>query len=218
MNPAFKKTLSILILGVLIIGTLAVVYFFGFARPETLAEKQGRVAEVIERGEVERCQQFTEFEVVGVNYQTVCEDNIKRNEAFNTLQITSCEALSTPESVKDCKQGVVIKSLEKGQGENYCQTLSGEDLSNFCLNQVAWKNAEQSGNLEQCAPIENPSLRFSCESNAELSAMARGKDVDCSTMNQLGREDCESMKAGNCVAISHQALSNTCLEKTESPQ
>lgn len=213
MNIDFRKIVSaggLFLLSLLILGG---IYFFVFAPKETVQDKQSRVAEVVERGDINRCQDFRELNIEGVSYEVVCRNNIAYRQAMNTLDVKICDQLDGQMmKSQDCRQAVIVSGVSE-RGGDFCANLAQPDLIAFCGSEVSLQNALLSDNQNNCRDIEDQNRRGGCERNifeARLERLDSSSSLTCTGLVGRYAEDCKVFESKNCVAIEDINLKERC--------
>lgn len=220
MNIDFRKIVSaggLFLLSLLILGG---IYFFVFPK-ETVQDKQSRVAEVVERGDINRCQDFRELNIEGVGYEVVCRNNIVYRQAMNTLDVKICDQLDGQMmKSQDCRQAVIVSGVSE-RGGDFCANLTQSDLTSFCGSEVSLQNALVSNNQSNCQDIEDQNRRRGCERSifdARLEQLESGSALACTGLVGRYVKDCEAYQSKNCVAIEDIHLKEMCFSVNSSTE
>lgn len=84
------------------------------------------VGHVIERGEIELCNEFDDEQEV-----LICKSNFSFNMGLRYLDTTYCEILGPVES-EQCKNNVLLEKVLVNQDTSYCKEITEPDLRSFC--------------------------------------------------------------------------------------
>lgn len=152
--------------------------------------------------------------VNGVNYKTVCRNNIYYNMAADNLDFSACEKL-VDMSIEDCQKRVMLLSLSTEQSLAVCDRVP-EKLKSSCPD-AHWNfSAVTQKDPSLCARTSTPEANLSCQNNVLITlAIQKETNIACSYFsNKTVKEDCENYLKGkdSCVLIKNSLLKSTCLK------
>jgi hypothetical protein len=204
----------------LIIVASAVFYFVYRAKQResagsTPAQIESQAAAIIKSGDVSQCSSIDRV-VNGVNYETVCKNNIAWDKAQQDLDIAACNDLDGKlMSVADCQNSVIDGLVAKAKDFSVCGKFSGP-LKNTCENQYWSASAAAKIDPSLCKNIISSSSAASmnCEYNIILNAPEGAVGAfQCSIFSGQVKTDCENYQKGNCGSITFPGLIQACSRK-----
>lgn len=145
----------------------------------TNQEVMDKTASLIKAGDINACDSVDKM-VNGVNYRTVCRDNILEEQAKKNLDFSACDKTSNSSAVKDaCKRNIIGLILKKEGKISACGSVP-EEFIQTCKN-IYWSNlALEQKNPKPCDNLLPAAAVYSCQSNLMDYLFKRGDKVDCS--------------------------------------
>lgn len=152
--------------------------------------------------------------VNGVNYKTVCLNNIYYNMSADNLDYSACEKL-VDMSVDDCQRRVMLLSISKGQNLDVCDKAP-EKLKLSCPDEYWNFMATSKKDPSLCAKTSSNEINSNCQSGVLFSMVSRDAHIVCSSFSDsAAKADCENYLKGNenCALIKNGLLKETCIQK-----
>src|SRR3989344_3655298 len=202
----------------------AVVYRVGSPEEKRLSEQE-RVAAIIQEGDPARCAEARGFVIGGVDYETVCKNNIAQQKALSSFDLTACDNVDGVLVRSDiCKMEAITAALKKNHSLGICQNITDKAMKNFCTSSywsdeaVAQKNPAlcQNAAQERRAPCEAAVLvddaalqgaRLGC---ARYSGEAK-KACSAFLSAAYGEGKTENQRLEACALIFIPELSSMCV-------
>ena len=213
----------ILAIGLVIIFALGLILVL---QPAELSpeEQQALVAEIIKTGQIERCAEAKGFIVDGIDYQTVCRNNIAFNLALSRLDLSSCSLLDDKlMSIEDCQQQVLLTKLAQENDLAVCDQAPTQALASSCQNAYWFQQAFEKQDISLCDKLTDSLAQTDCrDSNLIEQLILMPDDVSCNQFSEflLFQNDCINFKEAlegdisGCDLIKDIRLQNTCRELT----
>jgi hypothetical protein len=220
-----NKKLAVIGAAILVVGALVVVSIWrspggagspSAQNPSASSSQLPQAAQaIIQSGDAAKCASVNSV-VGGVNYETVCRNNIAWNAAQANLDISACNGLDNKlMSIADCQDSVVGKLVAKNKTLTVCDQFAG-DLKNVCVSDYWSVLAAAQHDPSQCLHLgaSGSQADLSCENNVLLSALSVGTSTpQCSLFNGAAKTDCTNYAKGNCQTFAFPLLQNLCLQK-----
>jgi hypothetical protein len=170
---------------------------------------------IIQSGDAAKCEAVNAVSD-GVNYETVCRNNIAWNTAQANLDIHACDGLDNKlMSVADCQRSVVGKLIAKDTSLAVCDQFVS-DIKNFCVNNYWSMLAVAQHDPSLCQHLNSSSSQASasCEENVLLASISSATSTpECSVFTGAAETDCTNYTQSNCQALTVPQLQQFCLQK-----
>ncbi len=151
--------------------------------------------------------------VNGINYKTVCRNNIYYNMSADNLDFSACEKL-VDMSVDDCQKRVMLLSLSKEQGLSVCDKVP-EKLKSSCPDAYWNFMAISQKDPALCAKTSTPETNLGCQNNVLVYLASQKESINCSFFEEKQvKSDCENYLKGkdSCALIKNSLLKRACLK------
>jgi hypothetical protein len=207
-----KILLISIIAAVLVAGSALLAWWRAATQPSDQAFRDD-VAAIIKSGDLAACDSANRI-LDGVNYRTVCRNNIFWNEAQSNLDFTACEGLDDRlMSVKDCETSVMVGLLRKEKSLSVCNTVP-DALKAACPSAYWSLAAVDQDNVTLCRNLPS-STEPNCERNFLISLSAAGASssiaLPCADFTEARlRSECGALQEKNCAAIADPLLKAAC--------
>lgn len=179
--------------------------------PERSVEQvvRDRSAQVIKDMDINACDQFDQI-VDGVNYRTVCRNNIYWNRAIAEGDFATCDQLDgVLMTAIDCQNQVLQKKIASGGQLAICDTMPVA-LREQCVFLYWGERAQQ--DVSACKNIADQRAVATCEGASLYGAASRGDEPVCSRYtSDLVSADCDAYVKKQCNRISDPILQTACL-------
>jgi hypothetical protein len=226
-KPAVVVT-TLLVVGVVIVGVVLILHVPGGVESPAaqnssvgqnpsvdLKQLPQQTQSIIQSGDAAKCISLNVI-TDGVNYETVCRNNIVWNAAQASLDIKACDGLDNKlMSIADCQSSVVAKLVAKDKNLTVCDQFAGT-LKNLCVNDYWSILAVSENDPGQCIHLVASSSEASmnCEENVLVSSIAGITSTPkCSLFTGAAKKDCTNYNNGNCQALVFPPLQQSCLQK-----
>ncbi len=221
-----KKASLIVALAILAVGIIVGVIFFMAPRsqptniPASAAPaSEQAVASTIQGGTLQDCDQYANTIIGGINYRTVCRNNVAMRMAMTKLDYTQCQNLDDKlVSISSCEQAVVREALAKNLDASYCASVGSDALKTYCQTTFVQDEVSRSGNNKLCDTLTGD-LRSICVANAFTVVLnTNPKNIDCTIAPTGEGKDCLALRAElakditkrNCSNIQNRGLMQIC--------
>lgn len=205
MTSPFKTSKVIIAIIIAVVVVLVVGHFvFRWGEGPALvpfSQVQSTTQSAIIAGDTSQCGSVNEI-ADGVNYETVCENNIAWNTAIKNLDINTCNGLDNKLMlISDCQNAVVEAVAEKSDSVSACNAFTGT-LRAACVTYY-WNHAAVAAvEPALCSNLGAVSAAQVCESSALASLIIAGGPMpSCSLFSGVARDDCNAYEAGQCGRI-----------------
>lgn len=156
-----KKLVFGLILALVVAGVLLYLFQSGYfakmqeaKRLEELKWRAGeeqKVSEIIARGDATKCDEVDYQSADGVDYTTVCQNNIVLNRAMGTLDPNQCSGVDGILLTREnCERRILEASVARDSSAELCARFS-EPIQNECSGIYWQKTAILTGDEGECA-------------------------------------------------------------------
>lgn len=183
-------------------------------------------ASIIKSGKIEDCIELKDQIANGVNYQTVCTNNIAQNLAQTNLDIKACEKLDNKlMAIADCQQMVVAGIANKAGNPSACDQFTS-DLKTSCISAYWSSQAIKQKDPKLCSNITPSSEQviMNCQSFvltslltpvSSTSTTASGLTAaTCSLFTGSVKTDCNNYLKGDCRSLAFPPLQQVCQRRT----
>lgn len=172
-------------------------------------------ASIIKSGDYSKCDSVSR-DVDGINYRTVCRNNIFSKIALESLDFTACDKLDNVlKSISDCKKIVLNMLIKKEGALSACEKVPS-DMNSFCSD-VYWNfTAVNKLDPRLCAGISSAAGISKCQKNLLSISITEDKDIDCSLFTENSvKSECAAYKSGKgkCDTLTDPALLHDCEHK-----
>jgi hypothetical protein len=150
----------------------------------------------------------------GVNYKTVCLNNIYYNMSSDNLDYGACEKL-VDMSIEDCQKRVMLMSFSKEKDLAVCDKVP-EKLKLSCPDAYWNFSAVDQKNPTFCARTSTPEIDLGCQNRVLFSLVMKKESFGCSSFSDsVVKNDCENYLKGNnsCELIKNSFLKDACSQK-----
>lgn len=172
-----------------------------------------KTADLVKAKDTAQCDSVDKI-VNGVNYKTVCLNNIYYNMSADDLDYSACEKL-VDMSIDDCQRRVMLLSLSKQQSLTVCDKVP-EKLKSSCPDAYWNFSAVNQKDPSLCVKTSAPETNLGCQNNVLFSLVSQKETaIACSSFSgKTVKEDCENyLKGGdNCALIKNSLLKGACLK------
>jgi len=231
-NIQNKKNLTFL-LAILIVFSVSFLYFkFVFKKPVSLVnlapglnvsaidekaeqKKQeqaiiGKTASLISAKDPAQCESVNKT-VNGINYKTICLNNIYYHLAADNADFSVCEKI-VDVSLETCQKTVISLLLTKEKKLTVCDKVP-EKLRLLCADTYWGFVALDQKDPVLCAKTSSADLNLACQNNILLTLANQKESLACSSFadNQI-KADCENYLKGkeSCASIKNSLLQSIC--------
>lgn len=158
----------------------------------------------IRAGDLKSCDSLDQI-VDGVNYRTVCRNNIFSDLAEKNLDFKSCQELDNKlMMVEDCQRNVMALMIQKEKNLSVCDNADMPEKYKQSCPDIYWGlTAIEQNNPALCSKITVESGDFSCEQFIFQKAVfseqgGQTNVIDCSLFkNSSVKNDCLNYKKRN---------------------
>lgn len=170
------------------------------------AEQEQQVATIIKAGNLTSCDDVNYKSADGIDYETVCKNNIARDKALETLDPVWCKKLDNKLfQIADCEREVIFGKLAKEKNIAVCAVAFTPVLKTECEN-VYWSGQAITENkVTLCANTKNITLENNetinaqthCEDNFWITKLiTEPSKVDCAKLSaEYFQTDCETFQS-----------------------
>ncbi len=205
----------------LLIALLGGAYFLFFYKRElNNEEKKELVARIIQKGNIDACARAKEIVLDGVNYETVCRNNVAYQLAFKTLDPKYCKDLDNKlVSIEQCEAEILLKKINTGADIAVCSGASVQGAQTYCRGIYWFREAIQKGNEALCDTIEDVGSRAPCHERVAIEGLIKNPSgTDCSRFSGSLARDCENFKStlksgsqNSCTLIGNERIRSECM-------
>ncbi|OGF73836.1 hypothetical protein A3J56_00450 [Candidatus Giovannonibacteria bacterium RIFCSPHIGHO2_02_FULL_46_20] len=185
------------IAGIVVVCVILIGFMIGkiFFRPSP-AEVQEQTAEVIKQGDIAKCDSFDGKIIEGVDYGTVCRNNVSINLATQNLDPSYCDKLDeTMMNINDCKRTVIQKKVQETKDVATCDLWSDQSERSACINFYWRSKAVQSDNTTFCDNATDNDAKTLCIDDVFVERLISKSDsVQCTSFPTTLRNDCVAYK------------------------
>lgn len=170
-----------------------------------------KTASFISAEDAAQCDQVDRI-VDGINYKTVCLDNIYLSLSEKNLDYDVCAKLING-SVEDCQKRVMLLILSKEKTLGVCDKVP-EKLKQFCPDAYWNFMAASERDPSLCGKTSSSQANNDCQNNLLLVLASQKESLKCSSFTDsvvLG--DCKNYLEGKekCRLIDNRQLKKLCL-------
>jgi len=176
------------------------------------------LAAIIETGEIDRCTVAAGVIVGGVDYETVCRNNIALSQAIQTQDISFCSKLDdTLMSRADCRSQVLLSKAVDSNNITGCLGASSAEKLN-CETSFWFYRAVEEKKINYCEnwpkdQIGNCQTRYSIRliqtSPEEVACGILSEKNDCETTKRIINE---GSKREGCSLVNHPGWRMACYQ------
>lgn len=149
--------------------------------------------------------------VDGVNYKTVCLNNIYLKLAEEKLDYSACEKL-VDTSADVCQRRVMQLIIAKEKNISACES-SPEKFKSSCSNAFWNFSAVDQKKPALCVKTSSPETAISCQNNVLISLVNKKITFDCASFpDKQVKSDCENFLKGKdgCISIRNSMIRTVC--------
>ncbi|MDI6734439.1 MAG: hypothetical protein QMD50_03070 [Patescibacteria group bacterium] len=197
-KPAVSFAFFVALAVVLIVVALLLIFY---RKPMTEEEKQmwrmseeQKVAEIVSTGNFNKCSEVKYIGIDGIDYKTVCQNNIALNKARQTLNISWCSKIDNILiSKSECEQDVIQGMLLKDNKLSVCDIVSNNALKKDCVSSYWYLKAIADKNAAVCKNSPEPQA---CEEIYWIDQLQQNPNsVSCSKISLATlKNDCNTFK------------------------
>jgi hypothetical protein len=147
----------------------------------------------------------------GVNYKTVCLNNIYLSLSEEKLDYGACDKL-VGMSIDDCQRRVVLLSFSKEKSSAACDKAP-EKFKSSCSDMYINFSAVNEKDPALCVKSSTPKISTSCQNNVLASLASQKETLECfGFVDSQVKSDCGNYLKGkeSCVLIKNGILRNIC--------
>ena len=216
-----KRSLLLAVLAAILIIAGFLIYRSrgpGDISPGEILKKQEAVAAIIKTGNLDKCSEARGLVISGVNYESVCRNNIASQMAFETLSVSYCRKLDDKLfSVQSCEEQVLANLAQKEGRVAVCNEARSETARVNCLSAFWSAKAVAEKNVSLCDNVPRD-FALSCRDDVWIEQLIEDPTaVLCAKFSKNLARDCEVMKravskrdAQSCILISEIHLKGRC--------
>lgn len=194
-----------------------------FILPEKQLSIPEQVAEIVKSGKISRCARVHGAIINGIDYETVCRNNVAYRLAFKRGDVSYCKKLDDVLlSVAQCESDVLRLMINKGAGVAVCVTagISNEARSS-CEREFWFRESVAKKDIALCDNIAEGMVgRDGCRINFWIKRLiADPGEVSCRVFSGSLRLDCEEFSRAvsepqkeRCSAIHNEEIRARCGE------
>jgi len=199
----------------------------GQSEGEWRAAQEGNVAAIVQGGNFEACGRIDYTNENGVDYRSVCVNNVALKKAQETLDISWCEKLDDRSlSRAECRKSVIYKKLLEERKIEVCELFTEEEERNICRDAYWQAEAAYAGDARLCEKVSGGAEeKTACRDEVALRRLAAGERIQCSALSVGLVSDCETFteardtsdaekRADLCRSVSHPRLQAKCLPQS----
>jgi hypothetical protein len=220
-----KKTLLVIATVVVVLIVIFAVYAYGGGRSsQNSAEHaapdiQQTTQSIIASGNAAQCSSVNTV-VGGVNYQTVCQNNIAWNTAQANLDVNACNGLDNKlMSIASCQNAVIVGLIDKEGSLSVCNQFTGS-LNASCVSNYWYITASKEKNPSLCANLlassaSSSQAALNCEDAVLTASVSTGTSTpSCALYTGTAKTDCMNYVNNDCTRITFPPLQQACLKKS----
>lgn len=204
-----RELLAFLVILILIIGGYwfykqGFLDEFGAVGDETAwrLQQEENTAQLIKAGNFEDCGKIDYKSAEGLDYETVCRNNIALRKSEESLDFAWCEKLDGKMfSIEDCQSRVLFLKLEKENDPEVCDSVQSPILKSDCLSAFWLKESVSRGDVNLCSQIGESERESLCRRNFSIENLIADKEnFICDIFEGQDKDDClnfQSFENGN---------------------
>ncbi len=214
MDHLINKRNIIVTLSIVVVIIAALVFWFSIKKrssPPNTSLLETTTANIIKSGDASKCASVNQM-VDGVNYETVCKNNIAQNKAVANLDISACNDLDDKlMSVAGCQSEIIAMLAAKATSVSFCDQWSGAQGDGCRIN--FWTDAAMKrGNASPCSNLPASSTQVAaCETDFLMFTMAAAptSTPDCTTFTTTAaKQQCQDITKTTTHPPGNRALPN----------
>jgi hypothetical protein len=199
MDHLINKRNIIIALSIVVLIIVALVFWFFLKKrssPPNTSLLETTTANIIKSGDASKCASVNQV-ADGVNYETVCKNNIAQNKAVANLDISACNNLDDKlMSIAGCQSEIIAMLAAKATSVSFCDQWSGVQGNGCRIN--FWTDAAmKSDNASPCANVSVSSSQVAaCETDFLMFTMAAAPTSipDCTTFTTpAAKQQCQDI-------------------------
>ncbi len=186
-------------------------------------EKQAKVAELIKTGKLEECAKAKRIVIQGVDYETVCRNNVALNLALDRLDPSFCDKLDgNLLSIASCKNRVWAAKFANVKELAQCDEAPTGELKSTCQ-VLYWLNgAVQHDDVTLCDHLTESQTKTECRNSFFLNRLASNpREARCENFSAPLKQDCETLEKAlstpknsqGCLRIRDVRLQSFCRQR-----
>lgn len=189
-----------------------------------IVRQQEMVAGIIATGDLDQCAKAQGIIIEGVDYETVCRNNIHLNQARTVLNVSTCDKLENNAYAKDlCKQQIIFQSIVQGRNKDICNNSLPDQLRAFCLETYWTEQAVARDDIALCAKSGIDASVTRCMDNVLIEDLVfKKKPISCDMFSKSMQPGCElfkkdialnATKLADCSAITNRVFESFCVNR-----
>lgn len=205
---------------------LVVIAAYVLKPPERLTTQE-LVAKIVASGRLSRCAQVHGAIIDGIDYETVCRNNVSYQLALKTLDVSYCEKLDDIMVPREaCAGSVLLRKVVQERNLSVCEAAGVAETVRRRCEIVYWtKRAIRENDIAICAGDSVPSGgKTACEWDFWNEAiLANPVNISCNGLPKLLENDCANFKravvdknADFCGVIADGRLRGACVGRVSS--
>ncbi len=185
-------------------------YWYVFPKEESDAMVRMRTSSVVQMADLAACDAITRT-IDGVNYQTVCRNNIFLKRATERLDFAVCKNMDDKLIlISDCESAVMNALLQKETGRLACQKVPAY-LTAACIDASVTLSARKEKDIDLCRSATNAAAELACEYATFLALAEQEEKLPCDSLKSAPlKNDCRAYVERVCEAISDRTLAQLC--------
>ncbi|MDP3794451.1 MAG: hypothetical protein Q8R13_00785 [bacterium] len=199
---------------------VGLVLFLGRQTSQAPAEKaiQDGAAAIVEADDLSGCDSLDK-NVDGVDYRTVCRNNIFLSRAERNLDFGACQSLDgVLLSIADCEDTVMALLIEREKDPAVCANAP-ERLKPSCPSMYIRLTAAAERNPRLC---ETPSFSeediVACQYEVLVRVLLQGEQANCESFSRVApARECARYEAKQCGELTVPLLAERCRTENPSP-
>lgn len=210
MKIVYNKKIIYLAIFIILIVVISIILLLSNKNIKQDSEIISDANNIIESNNITQCSQVNK-NIDGVNYKTVCENNIYFNQAISNLDISFCSKLDDKLFlINDCINQVIEAKIQQDQNILICDNLE-ISAKQTCQNIFWQKEASNNIDISKCSNITDEKMKESCRRDILPNILSTNKNFACNSLDDVTKQsDCELFKLNKCANISDGYLQMAC--------
>ncbi len=199
----------------------------GQSEAEWRTSQETNVAAIVQGGNLEACGGVDYTNESGVDYRSVCVNNVVLKKAQETLDVAWCEKLDDRSvSRAECRKSVIYQKLSEERKIEVCNLFTGDEERSACRD-IYWQTeAAYAGDPRLCEKVSGGTEeKAACHDEILVLRLAAGERIQCSALSSELVSDCETFtvardtsdvqkRADLCRTVFHPRLQAKCLPQS----
>ena len=172
-----------------------------------IVRQQEMVAGIIAKGNIDQCAEARGIIIEGVDYETVCKNNIHIDRAYENNDLSACEKLDNNLIQVDlCKQRVIVQAIMSGTNKDICEANLSDPLKLLCLETYWTEQAVARDDIALCNQLPESHQNARCKDNVLIEELVfKKKPTSCDAFSKSLQSGCELFKKN----VSHAPTNST---------